>query len=219
MDYYDESRSVARCPFHETNDSTSGGVKVVTLWRFGEVGRRNLGVLKKQTPQSWDRVAYEAMLDGDTVVVFVKGLNLRPHKISDPTSFCCHFGLRRFHKDGVGASFLLSTRVVSVAQEIVRCVLPQSVRNKPEKARGVRVTVSNLSGNLRRQVRTLLSSVARIGNGSVRKESSEKHELCVCSNMVWNQACALREWFVMLQMEIDADDVDAVELVDFCRAR
>ncbi|CAI8587760.1 unnamed protein product [Vicia faba] len=196
MDYYDESRSVARCPFPETNDSTSGGFKVVDLRRFGEVGRRNLSVLRKQPPQSWDRVAYEAMLDGDTVVVFVKGLNLRPHKISDPTNFRCHFGLRSFHKDGVGASFLLSTKAVSVAQEIVRCVLPLSIRNKPEKARGVRVTVSNLSGNLRRQVRTLLPSVARVGSGrSVEKRSSEKYELCVCT-MVWNQASALREWIM-----------------------
>ncbi|CAK8536895.1 unnamed protein product [Lathyrus sativus] len=195
IDYYDESRSIARCPFHETNSSASGGFKVVDLRRFGEVGRRSLSVLEKQTPQSWDRVAYEAMLDGDTVVVFVKGLNLRPHKISDPTNFRCHFGLRSFHKDGVGASFLLSTRAVSVAQEIVRCDLPQSIINKPDKARGVRVTVSNLSGNLRRrQVRTLLPSVARIGSGSVRK-SGEKHELCVCT-MVWNQASALREWIM-----------------------
>jgi hypothetical protein len=196
MDFYDESRSIARCPFPQTNFSTTGGVKVVDLRRSGEMGPRSFGVLKNQKPQSWDKVAYEAILDGDTVVVFVKGLNLRPHKISDPTHFRCHFGLRSFHKDGAGAAFLLSTKAVSVAQEIVRCVLPQSIRNKPDKAFGVRVTVSNLSGNLRHQVRTLLPSVARIGSGSVhRKKNSEKdkHELCVCT-MVWNQASAIREW-------------------------
>jgi len=58
-------------------------------------------------------------MDGDTVVVFLKGLNLRPHKISDPTNFRCHLGLRSFHKDGVGAAFLLNTKAVSVAQELV----------------------------------------------------------------------------------------------------
>lgn len=196
MDFYDEFRSIARCPFTQTNSTISGGVKVVDLRRSGEVGHRSFGVLKNQTPQSWDRVAYEASLDGDTVVVFVKGLNLRPHKISDPTNFRCHFGLRSFHKDGAGAAFLLSTKAVSVAQELVRCVLPQSVMNKPEKARGVRVTVSHLSGNLRHPVRTLLPSVARIGGGSdYRKKNGEKFELCVCT-MVWNQGYALREWIM-----------------------
>lgn len=196
MDFYDEFRSIARCPFPQTNSTISGGVKVVDLRRFGEVGHRSFGVLKNQTPQSWDRLAYEASLDGDTVVVFVKGLNLRPHKISDPTNFRCHFGLRSFHKDGAGAAFLLSTKAVSVAQELVRCVLPQSVMNKPEKARGVRVTVSHLSGNLRHPVRTLLPSVARIGGGSDhRKKNGEKFELCVCT-MVWNQGYALREWIM-----------------------
>ncbi|AES96424.1 putative Glycosyltransferase family 92 [Medicago truncatula] len=196
MDFYDEFRSIARCPFLQTNSTISGGVKVVDLRRSGDVGHRSFGVLKNQTPQSWDRVAYEASLDGDTVVVFVKGLNLRPHKISDPTNFRCHFGLRSFHKDGAGAAFLLSTKAVSVAQELVRCVLPQSVMNKPEKARGVRVTVSHLSGNLRHPVRTLLPSVARIGGGSdYRKKNGEKFELCVCT-MVWNQGYALREWIM-----------------------
>lgn len=196
MDFYDEFRSIARCPFPQTNSTISGGVKVVDLRRSGEVGHRSFAVLKNQTPQSWDRVAYEASLDGDTVVVFVKGLNLRPHKISDPTNFRCHFGLRSFHKDGAGAAFLLSTKAVSVAQELVRCVLPQSVMNKPEKARGVRVTVSHLSGNLRHPVRTLLPSVARIGGGSdYRKKNGEKFELCVCT-MVWNQGYALREWIM-----------------------
>nr|KYP65934.1 hypothetical protein KK1_012211 [Cajanus cajan] len=98
-DRYDESRSIVRCPFTETNYSAA-----VDLRRRGEVGRRNLGILMNQTAQSWDRVAYEATLDGNTVVVFVKGLNLRPHKISDPTRIRCHFGLKSFHKDNAVSS-------------------------------------------------------------------------------------------------------------------
>ena len=153
-------------------------------------GDRSLGFLLNQTAVSWDKVAYEATLDGDTVVVFVKGLNLRPHKVSDPRHFRCHFGLKSFHKDG---SFLLTTRAVSVAQEVVRCLLPQGVRNNPDKAKGVRVTVSHLSGNFRHPVRELLPSVARVGGGGGVK--GKKYELCVCT-MAWNQASALREWVV-----------------------
>ncbi|XP_057448378.1 glycosyltransferase family 92 protein RCOM_0530710 [Lotus japonicus] len=192
-DRYDESRSIARCPFPRTNRSAAGGSVVVDLRRRGEVGRRSLGFLTNRTAQSWDRVAYEARLDGDTVVVFVKGLNLRPHKISDPTHFRCHFGVRNFHKDG---SFLLSTRAVSVAQEVVRCLLPESIRSNPGKARGIRVTVSHLSGNVRHPVRALVPSVARIaGSDGVQRRRKDKYELCVCT-MVWNQASALREWIM-----------------------
>ena len=95
-DRYDESRSIVRCPLTQTNSSAGDASKAVDMRRRGEVGHRNLGVLMNQTAQSWDRVAYEATLDGDTVVVFVKGLNLRPHKISDPH-------LRR-HRDSTFAS-------------------------------------------------------------------------------------------------------------------
>ncbi|XP_027360781.1 glycosyltransferase family 92 protein RCOM_0530710-like [Abrus precatorius] len=199
VDRYDESRSIVRCPFHRTNSSTSGDSQAVDLRRRGEVGRRRLTFLMNQTAQSWDRVAYEATLDGDTVVVFVKGLNLRPHKISDPTRIRCHFGLKSFHKDG---ALLLTTRAVSMAQEVVRCMLPQSIKNNPGKARGVRVTVSYLSGNVRHPVRALVPSVARVGGTSrssssggarVQKRNRRKYELCVCT-MVWNQASALREW-------------------------
>lgn len=196
-DRYDESRSIVRCPFPETNYTASGGSQAVDLRRRGEVGRQNFENLMNQTAQSWDRVAYEAILDGYTVVVFVKGLNLRPHKISDPTRIRCHFGLKSFHKDN---AFLLTTRAVSVAQEIVRCMLPQSIRNNPDKARGIRVTVSYLGGNVRHPVRVLVPSVARVsspgggGGGKVQKKrSGGKYELCACT-MVWNQASALGEW-------------------------
>ena len=193
-DRYDESRSIVRCPLTQTNSSAGDASKAVDMRRRGEVGHRNLGVLMNQTAQSWDRVAYEATLDGDTVVVFVKGLNLRPHKISDPTRIRCHFGLKSFDKDN---AFLLTTRAVSVAQEVVRCMLPQSIRNNPDKARGIRVTVSYLGGNVRHPVRVLVRSVSRVsspgGGGKVQKRNRKKYELCACT-MVWNQASALREW-------------------------
>jgi hypothetical protein len=106
MDYCDESRSKARCQFPQRNYSTSDRSKVVVyLRRSGEVGRRSLGVLKNQTPHYWDGVEHEASLASDAVI-FLKGLKLLPHKISDlsPTHFQCHFSLRSFNKDG--ANFL-----------------------------------------------------------------------------------------------------------------
>ncbi|KAE9607111.1 putative Glycosyltransferase family 92 [Lupinus albus] len=188
-DQYDEFRSIARCPFPK-NMSTA---TTVDIRRRGEMGRRDLNQIAKKT-QSWDKVAYEATLDGDTVVVFVKGLNLRPHKISDPITFWCHFGLKGFNKEG---AFMLTTKTVSVAQEVVRCLLPPSIKKNPGLARGIRVTVSHMVGNARHPVRMLVPSVAKISNPSesVKRKNGGKYELCVCT-MVWNQASALREWIM-----------------------
>ncbi|XP_028767618.1 glycosyltransferase family 92 protein RCOM_0530710 [Neltuma alba] len=191
-DDYDEFRSIVRCPIPQMSYSAAA----VDLRQRGEVGRRDWDSLVNQTAQSWDKVAYEAILDGNTTVVFVKGLNLRPHKISDPTKFLCHFGLKNLGKEN---NFLLTTKAVSVAQEVVRCLLPRGIRNSPDKAQGIRVTVSHLSGHIRRPVRELLPSVARVRSSSPqaqkRKGKTKKHELCACT-MVWNQASALREWIM-----------------------
>ena len=191
VDAYDEFRSLVKCPIPQTNYTAA----TVDLRRRGEVGNRIRHLPINQTGQSWDKVAYEAALDGDTVVVFAKGLNLRPHRISDPSRFLCHFGLKKLNKNG---GFLLTTKAVSVAQEVVRCLLPRSIRNDPKKAQGIRVTVSHIRWNTRHPVRSLMPSVARVHNSNSeaqKKNRKSKYELCVCT-MVWNQASALREWIM-----------------------
>lgn len=135
---------------------------------------------------NWNKLAYEATLDGNTAVVFVKGLNLKPHTVTDPTRFRCHFGS---HKNG---AFWLTTKAVSVAQEVVRCALPQSIQNNPNKARGMKVTVSHVTGHVP------MPSVARIGGysknrGTTKENRGRRFELCACT-MVWNQARAMEEW-------------------------
>lgn len=191
-DEYDEFRSIVRCPIPHMNYSAA----TVDLRRHGEVGRPDWDLVVNQTALSWDKVAYEAVLDGNSTVVFVKGLNLRPHKISDPTNFLCHFGLKNL---GKGNNFMITTKAVSVAQEVVRCLLPRGIRNSPDKVQGIRVTVSHLTGHVRRPVRELMPSVARVRSSSPkvqkRKGKTQKHELCACT-MVWNQASALREWIM-----------------------
>ncbi|XP_027346778.1 glycosyltransferase family 92 protein RCOM_0530710-like [Abrus precatorius] len=175
-DRYDEFRSIARCPLPEANFSIVG-----LRWR-GEADHRDIRFPVKDTTHNWDKLAYEAILDGDTAVVFVKGLNLRPHVVSDATRFRCHFGPRN-------GAYWLTTRAVSVAQEVVRCSLPQSIQTNPDKARGISVTVSHVSGHVREK---LIPSVARIGSDR-KTNRGNKFELCACT-MVWNQARAIREW-------------------------
>ncbi|KAF3431354.1 hypothetical protein FNV43_RR26085 [Rhamnella rubrinervis] len=185
-DGYDELRSIVRCPLPPVNYST-----VVDLRSHGGAVNDDWASRVNQTVYSWSKVAYEAVLDGDTVAVFVKGFNLRPHKKSDPTQFSCHFGLGNSFKE---EEFVLRTEAVTAAQEVVRCQLPRSIQTNPDKVKGIRVTVERAIGNPRAPVTMTQPSVARIFN-SKSNNQGKKYELCVCT-MVWNQASALREWIM-----------------------
>ncbi|GFP80057.1 upf0392 protein rcom_0530710 [Phtheirospermum japonicum] len=176
VDEFDGLRSIVRCPLPPKNHSN-----------FVNLNLGKNGILT--VINSWENLAYEAVLDGDSVVVFVKGLNLRPDRESDPSPFSCHFGLG---KNG-NNKYILSTKALTAAQEVVRCSLPKSISKNLDKARGIRVTVG-LTPRVRPRShdRALMPSVAKILDlGSNGRE--KKHELCVCT-MVWNQASAMREW-------------------------
>ncbi|XP_022856133.1 glycosyltransferase family 92 protein RCOM_0530710-like [Olea europaea var. sylvestris] len=196
VDEYDEFRSIMRCPLPSVNYST-----VVNLGRGGKNGvlEEDTGLwMSNQTVHSWENLVYAASLDGDTAVVFVKGLNLRSDRESDPGQFSCHFGLRSWEIDG---RFMLRTKALTAAQEVVRCSLPRSLQANPDKARGIRVTLGMVPyGRSRIHERVLVPSVAKISGfkskeEGEKKKSEGKFELCVCT-MVWNQASALREWIM-----------------------
>lgn len=187
IDVYDEFRSIVRCPLPPLNYSSA-----VNLQRKG---RLEMDKFDDKTAHSWERVAYGAELDGDTVVVFVKGLNLRPDKESDPTYFSCHFGFGNWDSDD--GNFVLTTKAITAAQEVVRCSLPHSIRKNPNKAQGIRVTIGvNPQLYYRRasSVHVFLPSVAKIFNSKMKNNGGgKKYELCACT-MVWNHASSLREW-------------------------
>ncbi|KAJ6803029.1 glycosyltransferase family 92 protein-like isoform X1 [Iris pallida] len=132
---------------------------------------------------SWDRLAYSAVLDtqDNTTVVFAKGHNLRPARLSDPNRYECVFGWQ-FRNP----KYLLASEAVSAAQEIFRCSTPLSV------LRGVNVKSPLVSIRTRGRGSFTLPSVAHpkvISVPSGRKE----HKMCVCT-MVRNQVRFLREW-------------------------
>lgn len=219
IDEYDEFRWIARCPLPAANYSA-----IVELQRRGgAVAEHGWTLRDNRTVHSWERMAYAAVLDGNTTVVFVKGLNLRPHRESDHRLFRCQFGLGNWEKE---EGFALVTEAVAAAQEVVRCLLPRSIRSNPEKAQGIRVTVVNANANDRvlrdhrarssnvriRNQRSLgqrrnrrlykdyapMPSVARIYNPRAsrfdeQRRNQKKYELCACT-MLWNQASSLREW-------------------------
>lgn len=185
-DGYSSLQSIVRCPIPPANFSTAD---VYVRRSSGCDRRRSLEFPAKLTGNRyfWSDLVYEAYLDGDSVVLFVKGLNLKPHQISDPTRFRCHFG---FKND----EFVLTTKAISAAQEVVRCSLPRSVLNNTNKVLGFKVTVSRYFGQSKKHlVNKVMPSVATIENRVMKMK--KKYELCVCT-MVWNQASAMKEWIV-----------------------
>ncbi|OVA20494.1 protein of unknown function DUF23 [Macleaya cordata] len=161
-----------RCPIHPRGFATSLSLK--------SNGRISVPV---GPTHRWDSLVYEALIDRDnTTIVFVKGLNLRPERLSESSRYECVYGW-----DFKRPKFLLTSEaVLSVAQEIVRCKTPLSVLNTQDKSVKVSVRVKGRRG--------ILNSVAR---PDYLPESDthvgKKHEMCVCT-MVRNQARFLREW-------------------------
>lgn len=198
-DDYGDFRSIVRCPLPPANYSATADLR-----RQGDVVA-DRSRLPDRAVQSWHKLVYEAVLDGDTAVVFVKGLNLRPHRRSDPSRFSCHFGLGNWERDD---GMIQTTEAISAAQEVVRCLLPRSILSNPSKAHGIRVTIgvpSSFHGGAgKSSVHVPMPSLAKIyssdedsdgGEGKVKTKSSRKFEICACT-MLWNQASSLREWIM-----------------------
>ncbi|KAL4561370.1 hypothetical protein LXL04_033535 [Taraxacum kok-saghyz] len=100
---------------------------LITLQQHG----LTIDTSKDKPLNSWENLAYEAVLDGNTAVVFVKGISHRQDKESDPKQFSCHFG---FGDWKTGDKYMLTTRALMAAQEVVRCLLPRSILMHPDKA-------------------------------------------------------------------------------------
>lgn len=185
-DGYHNGRWIVRCPLPLANYTAVVGLK----GHRGDVAGFDwvVEVGNNQTVQSWDMVAYEAALDGEnTAVVFVKGLNLRADKASNPNLFSCHFR--------VGNSEL-TTEAITAAQEVIRCPLPLDLRTDLGENEGVQITVEKTYNIYRRPggkgtVHQLVPSIAKLYK--TNNKESYKYELCACS-MVWNQASFIREW-------------------------
>ncbi|KAJ4872757.1 UPF0392 protein [Raphanus sativus] len=179
-DELDEFRSIVRCPNAPLNYSSSVDVQF-----RGDLVKK----VVDEKVHDWSKVVYEAVVDedGDTVVVFVKGLTRRPHKESDPSNYKCRFETTSLE--------VFVTQALAAAQEVVRCVLPESLKLINQETFRVSVIRVDPRGG-GRSTTPALPSVARV-YGSEKKSGvmKVKHELCVCT-MLWNQAHFLREWIL-----------------------
>ncbi|KAL5581292.1 hypothetical protein UlMin_013734 [Ulmus minor] len=175
VDGEDSDNKIVRCPLPPRGFTVT-------------VGMKPDGEIPSSGPSHrWDSLVYEALIDRDnTTVVFVKGLNLKPEKVSDSSKFECVYGW-----DFTRSKFLLRSEVISIAQEIVRCRTPLSLLSDPQRAnKTVKVSV-RIKGS-----KGILHSIARPKTRSAFDPPTRKeHEMCICT-MVRNQARFLKEWIM-----------------------
>ncbi|KAM7509842.1 hypothetical protein LguiB_008717 [Lonicera macranthoides] len=129
----------------------------------------------------WDRLVYEALIDRDnTTIIFAKGLRLRPGQVSNASRFECVY-----RSDFSRGKFLLRSKALSVAQEIVRCKTPSSILNS---TRGINKVSVRVIG------RPIFPSIA-VSKTQIKPDlpSQKQHKMCVCT-MLRNQARFLPEW-------------------------
>jgi len=174
------------------------------------------GVLptKDSSTHHWTPLVYEALFDRDnTTIVFVKGLNLRPERLIEPSRFQCIYGW-----DFTKPKFFLKSDVISGAQEIIRCRTPKSILigqaqdQAQAHAQSIKVTIQ--------RDREIFPSIARPGLCTQHNTPVKKaYEICICT-MLRNQARFLKEW-VMYHAKIgvqrwfvyDNDSDDDIEHV------
>uniref|UniRef100_A0A6I9QFE3 Glycosyltransferase family 92 protein n=1 Tax=Elaeis guineensis var. tenera TaxID=51953 RepID=A0A6I9QFE3_ELAGV len=140
-------------------------------------------------PRPWDHLAYAAVFDprDNSTIVFAKGLNLRPARLSDPSRYECIFGWNFFKP-----KYLLTSAATSAAQEIIRCKTPGSVllRHLRQSNRDPPLVSVKSKG----RGSFTLPSVARPETiSSPKRWRNKEHSMCVCT-MVRNQARSLQEW-------------------------
>ncbi|XP_057982301.1 glycosyltransferase family 92 protein RCOM_0530710 [Malania oleifera] len=166
----DGEGQIARCPLAPRGDSVS-------------VALKTNGHLSAGPTYRWDFLAYDTVIDRDnSTVVFVKGLNLRPERVANPSRFECVYGWN-FTKP----KFILRSDVLSVAQEIVRCRTPLSVLNGSQRI------LNSIKVSVRIKGKGTVPSIAH--PKPLPEPDPARHEMCVCT-MVRNQARFLREWIM-----------------------
>ncbi|CAL5004340.1 unnamed protein product [Urochloa decumbens] len=152
------------------------------------------------TPVQWDRLVYTALVDSrdNSTIVFAKGMNLRPGRLGVASRYQCVFG-----RDLSKPKHVLTSPVISAAQEIFRCVTPVRIR------RYLRMS-TDANGNGGNDDKPMLVSIRTKGMRDStlpsiaepeplprynRHRRQKVHSMCVCT-MLRNQARFLREWII-----------------------
>eukprot|EP01018_Ginkgo_biloba_P002452 Gb_38942 [translate_table: standard] len=201
VDLKERGLQIVRCPHPPQQKSAEGLTLTINLKEKGLLVPSQAQYSKKF---SWEMLVYEAVIEPDSVILFVKGLNLRRGKISDTDNLVCVFGsglenralstmdFKRMNMNTMDFDTgVYKTKVLMAAQEVIRCETPKGLAM--EKIQGMKVSVWESR-------RRLLPSIARIDdktmkNAQVVKMLRPPHKVCACT-MLWNQAAFLREWIM-----------------------
>ncbi|RWV89728.1 hypothetical protein GW17_00048113 [Ensete ventricosum] len=140
-------------------------------------------------PRTWDHLTYAALLDPHTnsTVVFAKGFNLRPARLSDPSRYECVFGW-----NFAIPKYLLTSPALTAAQEIIRCNTPPSVLLRFRSHSDPNPPLVSVKTKGRGAI--TLPSVARPETLRLINRKN-RYTMCVCT-MMRNQARFLPEWII-----------------------
>ncbi|XP_078433270.1 glycosyltransferase family 92 protein Os08g0121900-like [Wolffia australiana] len=191
----DLNQGILRCPLQPPGHLVSVGISAAS------------SAPRPILPLQWDLLVYESLLDSadNSTIVFAKGLNLRPGRLSDPSRYDCVFGW-----DLSRPRFLITSAAITAAQEVIRCETPLSVlrrmANASPKLPPIMVSIRDRGG---RGAHPILPSVAIaaattahsvLPSGSFAgisklRQSEHRHQMCICT-MLRNQARSLAEWII-----------------------
>lgn len=199
VDMKEKDLQIVRCPHPPQPKSAEGLTLTIKLKENGMLVPSQATYPKNF---AWRMLVYETVVEPDSVILFVKGLNLRRGRVSDTDNLVCVFGsnldtdllnARDFKKWGImdlGIK-VFKTKVLMAAQEVIRC----------EKPNGLEMyEIQEMKASVWRSRGGLLPSVARIEVKSMMSSKPVQmfrplHQVCACT-MLWNQAPFLREWIM-----------------------
>jgi hypothetical protein len=199
VDMKEQDLQIVRCP-HPPQPKFAEGLTVTI--KLKEKGILVPSQARYPKNFAWRMLVYKAVVEPDSMILFIKGLNLRRGRISDTDNLVCVFGsnldtdllnARDFKKlDTMDlGSKVFKTKVLMAAQEVIRC----------EKPNGLEIQeIQGMKASVWRSRSGLLPSVARLEVKSMKSSKPVKmfrplHQVCACT-MLWNQAPFLREWIM-----------------------
>lgn len=195
MDLKEDDLQIVRCPHPPHSKSAQGYNLTLNLKKKGLLVPSNARYWNDN--YKWKMLVYEALVEKDSVILFVKGLNLKSGKVSGTDNLLCIFSseldrnllyvkdLKKLDAPGL-ENKVFKTRVIMAAQEVIRCEKP-----KGREIQGMKASLWEFR-------RGLFPSVAQLNDKIIKNTKQMKtfkplHKVCACT-MIWNQASFLREW-------------------------
>ncbi|GLJ30638.1 hypothetical protein SUGI_0606710 [Cryptomeria japonica] len=195
VDLKEQDLEIIRCPHPPQPKSAQGYNLTINLKKKGLLVPSNARYWNDN--YRWKMLVYEALIEEDNAILFVKGLNLKSGKVSGTDNLLCVFSsdldsnllhdkdLKKLDASGL-ENKVIKTKVIMAAQEVIRCEKPEGI-----DIRGMKASVWEFRRGLFPSVALPIDKI--IKNAKAMKTFRPLHKVCACT-MIWNKASFLKEW-------------------------